>query len=32
MTLDHELPAMQREPVRKKLSYVRAKIVSLKPA
>ena len=31
VTLNHVLPAMQREPVREKLSYVRAKIVSFKP-
>src|SRR5262249_12828607 len=31
MTLDHVLPAVQREPVREKLSHVRAKIVSFKP-
>ena len=31
MTLDHVLPAVRREPVREKLSYVRAKIVSFKP-
>jgi hypothetical protein len=31
MTLDHVLPAVQREPVREKLSYVRAKIVTFKP-
>jgi hypothetical protein len=31
MPLDHVLPAVQREPVREKLSDMRAKIVSFKP-
>ena len=31
MTLDHVLPAVQREPVREELSYVGAKILSFKP-